>query len=234
MSVALFLFFHVRHRPERRIAAEDLQRVIEIARRTPALSEAHVYTPAAAHDLFLNDPPSPQLAVQLFFADLPALEAACAPDGALQALAAPVTMPSLAGATVTQQAMLVRKFPVPDATFRPPPNGFVATYLVEYPGAAEDLNQWLWYYIVNHPPLMARMPGIRRVEIYTRLDWCSFLPWTRVNVMQRNKVAFDSLEALQTSLNSDVRKEMRADFEKFPPFTGGNIHYPMHTRIIGG
>jgi hypothetical protein len=29
-----------------------------------------------------------------------------------------------------------------------------------------------------------------------------------------------------------VRHEMRADFKNFPPFTGGNTHFPMLTRTV--
>ena len=43
---------------------------------------------------------------------------------------------------------------------------------------------------------MARFPGIRQIEICTRIDWCGFLPWRRVDHMQRNKVVFDSAAAL--------------------------------------
>jgi hypothetical protein len=79
---------------------------------------------------------------------------------------------------------------------------------------------------------MARFPGIRGIEIYSRLDWCSPTGWQRETAMQRNKVVFDSPEALTEALNSPVRHEMRADFRQFPPFTGTNSHFPMWTRKI--
>ena len=66
------------------------------------------------------------------------------------------------------------------------------TYLVAYEGAAEDLTAWLTHYIADHPPIMARFPGIRQIEIYTCIDWCGGLPWPRVTHMQRNKVVFDN------------------------------------------
>jgi hypothetical protein len=50
--------------------------------------------------------------------------------------------------------------------------------------------------------------------------------------MQRNKVAFDSAEALTAALNSPVRKEMRADYAALPPFSGRVTHYPMATSVI--
>jgi hypothetical protein len=45
--------------------------------------------------------------------------------------------------------------------------------------------------------------------------------------MQRNKVVFDSPDALNAALASPVRHEMRADFKNFPPFSGANLHFPM-------
>jgi hypothetical protein len=104
--------------------------------------------------------------------------------------------------------------------------------LVSYEGEAEDLNAWHSHYLAHHTRHMAMFPGIRELEVYTRLDWVSALPWTRLNFMQRNKVAFDSAEALDRALNSPVRHDMRADFKTFPRFTGPNNHYAMATRIV--
>lgn len=232
MTIAYFVFFHHHTEPNRRIDQADLDRFIAITRSTPQLSRVHVYTPSHARDPYTNDPRPPMLAAQLFFNDLPELEAALAPDGHLQALAARDAFPSLTGAQVEQQAMLVRSFAVPDATFHNAPGTHPCTFLVEYPGAAEDLNAWLWHYIMNHPPLMVQLPKVRDVEICTRVDWCGFLPWPRVDRMQRNKVVFDSQADLQASLESPVRHAMRRDFESFPKFSGGNMHYPLDTRII--
>jgi hypothetical protein len=106
------------------------------------------------------------------------------------------------------------------------------TYLVAYEGAAEDLTAWLTHYIADHPPIMARFPGIRQIEIYTCIDWCGGLPWPRVTHMQRNKVVFDNQAALTAALNSPVRHEMREAFHRFPSFTGPITHFPMETATV--
>ncbi len=229
MRYAYFLFFHDRQSPALRISPAEEARVVDLARSTPGLKRGLVFTPTVTSDPYLNDGPSPQLALELYFDEIDALENALAPMGHLQALAAPDALPSLTRATVQQQAMLARRYPVPAPKPVTQPTDRRCTYLVEYPGQAEDLNAWLWYYIGHHPQLMAKFAGIREIEICTRIDWCGFLPWPRANVMQRNKVVFDDPAALQASLNSPVRHEMRADFHKFPPFSGGNLHYPMIT-----
>src|SRR5271166_3086476 len=68
--------------------------------------------------------------------------------------------------------MLVRRYPVPDPTFRTPPGELPCTYLVAYEGAAEDLPAWLAHYIADHPPIMSRFPGVRQIEIYTSRYRC--------------------------------------------------------------
>ncbi len=197
---------------------------------TPGVGDVLIHTPASTHDPYLDDGAPPSLALQLYFDDIAALEAALAPDGHLQRLASPALLPGVTQAT--QQAMLARAFPVPDPVFRTPPGSLPCTYLVSYEGQAEDLNAWLDYYLRSHPVIMARFPAIREIEICTRIDWIGFVPLTPVHHMQRNKVVFDDQAGLTAALNSPVRHEMRDDFKHFPPFTGPNTHFPMHTRTV--
>ena len=121
--------------------------------------------------------------------------------------------------------MLVRPFAVAQ------PKTPDCTYLVAYEGRAEDEKAWHAHYLAHHPPLMARLPGIRELEICMPVDWRSAPGWQRAECMQRNKVAFDSAEALTAALHSPVRVEMRQDFASLPRFTGRVTHYPMSTRV---
>ena len=205
----------------------DVETIAAIVRATPGLTAARLYTPERAHDPYLDDGAPPPLVLQLYLETIEALEAAVGAGGHLQALAARLPR-------ATHQAMVARDFRVPDPTFRTAPGALPCTYLVHYPGPAEDLNAWLSHYIAHHPPIMARFPGIREIEICTRLDWCDALPWRRVDAMQRNKVVFDDAAALTAALSSPVRHEMRADFARFPAYRGGNLHYPMATRVLWG
>jgi hypothetical protein len=199
--------------------------LVEIVRSVPGVERALLFTPEKADDPYLEKEATPRLAAELYFGDIAALERAAARDGALQALAG--VLP--ADSATTQQAMLVRRFPVPDARFR---EAVPCTYLVGYDGPAEDLNAWLAHYIDKHPPIMARFPAIREIEVCTRIDWYGFLPWPREHCMLRNKVVFDSAAALREALKSPVRHEMRADYAAFPPFSGRVFHYPMATREV--
>jgi hypothetical protein len=230
LSFAYFASFCDSRRPDLRLGEAEFARVVEIVGATPRLRRGLIFTPETSVGRhYPNDDAPPQLALQLYFDRIDHLEDALARDGHLQQLAMPGALPSLADSAVKQQAMVARPFPVPDATFRLGPGERFCTYLVHYPGTAENLNAWTDYYVRHHPQVMARFPGIREIEVCTRVDWCGFLPWPRVDYMQRNKVVFDSAAALIAALESPVRAEMRADYHKFPPFVGANVHYPFAT-----
>jgi uncharacterized protein (TIGR02118 family) len=204
----------------------------QLLRTIPKLQKALIHTASDATDPYVKDKSPPRLVLQLYFAALPELETALSRNGPLRVLASCAEFPSLAAADATQQAMIVRTFAVPEPALQNAPGTPYCTYLVSYEGEADDLNAWLNHYLDKHTAHMARFPGIRELEVYTRLDWVSAVPWSRVNFMQRNKVAFDSAEALTLALHSPVRHEMRADFKTFPRFSGPNRHYAMATRVM--
>jgi hypothetical protein len=206
------------------VTGDDVVWLRQVLAAAPGVVRGLIYTPARTHDPYLDDGRPPALALQLYFAGIAALEAALDRGGHLQALAAPDALPSLRGAAVTQQAMLARAFPVPDAGVA---GDSRCAYLVTYEGSAEDLNAWTAHYVASHTVVMARFPGIRDIEVCTRLDWCGFLPWPRADAMLRNKVVFDDPAGLTAALNSPVRHEMREDYRQFPPFSGAVTHFPM-------
>lgn len=228
MSTCLFLSFRFDAEP----AAGETAKLDTLLRETPRLRKALVHTPANASDPYVKDGAPPALVLQLYFAELPDLEAAVWRASHLAVLVSPAEFPVLATADVTQQAMIVRSFAVPEPAFATPPGEPHCTYLVSYEGEAEDLNAWHAHYLEQHTVHMASFPEIRELEVYTRLDWVSLQPWRRVDFMQRNKVVFDSAAALDRALHSAVRHTMRADFNAFPKFSGPNRHYAMATRVL--
>jgi hypothetical protein len=217
--------------PGARISDEDRQRIRACVEATPALSRARLYTPSVAKDFYTDDGPSPIFAMQLDFERLADLESAIGSGGHLKQLAND-DYASLAPCTVEQQVMARRPFPVLDPHAQVSEGALPCQFLVHYPGRAENFDEWLSYYLSHHPQIMKFFDGVREIEIFTRVDWVDAMPWTRAHYMQRNKLMFDSAEAITRAMNSPVRHEMRADFEKFPPFEGGNIHHPMWAETI--
>jgi hypothetical protein len=230
MNTCLFLSFRFQNNPP--VSAGEMAKLHGALRAAPMLLKALVHTPERASDPYLDDGLGPQLMLQLYFAELADLETALAADGHLAVLMSRDEFPALAHADVAQQAMLVRSFAVNEPTFKNAHEGCCCTYLVSYEGEAEDLNAWLRHYLGKHAEHMANLPSIRELEVYTRLDWVTWLPWPRVNFMQRNKVVFDSPDALTQALNSPVRHKMRECYRAFPRFTGPTTHYAMASRIL--
>ena len=80
---------------------------------------------------------------------------------------------------------------------------------------------------------MAEMPAIRRCEIYTQLGWIDALPVARADHMLICDTSFDSAEALNAALRSDVRDRLREDFHSLPRFEGRCTHFGMQrTRLL--
>lgn len=231
MTFSHFMFFRS-GTPGALLSMADAARIKEIVVGTPGLKAAFFYTPTVVRDYYTDDGPSPHLALQLYFDELSVLEENIASKGHLQQLAPPAGWESLPNLDVEHQVMYVRPFPIPEKAQEAAPGATQCTYLVHYPGVAENFNEWLGYYLRHHPQIMFRFEGVRAIEIFTRVDWCDEMPWTRVHHMQRNLQRFDTRTALEAVLQSPIRHEMRADFEKFPPFTGSNIHFPMITERL--
>jgi hypothetical protein len=215
-----------------RTAADNVVREAEALRAwshtIPGVKRAVIHTPVqdAVTDPYLNDGAPPLFALQFYFDDISTLEATLLEDGAMQALLDPQRFALFSGCVIQQQVMAVRRFPVPAPGVETEGKSR-CTYLVSYEGEAEDFSTWIGYYVDHHPRIMARFDGIREIEIYTRMDYRSAFKARRSSAMQRNKVVFDSSEALAASLHSPVRHEMREDFKHFPPYSGSNLHYPM-------
>lgn len=182
--------------------------------KPPAFPNALVYTPDRARDPYLDDGAPPLLVIQAYFESLSQLESFSERQKEMRCAA---------------QAMAVHAFAVPDPVLRAEP---YCTYLVAYEGPAEDESAWHAHYLANHPPLMARLPGIRQLEVYLPVEWRCPAAWRRESCLQRNKVAFDSAQALTAALDSPVRKEMRADYARLPRFSGAVKHFPMSTRRL--
>ena len=231
MSVDLVLFWDwAADTPETGISEASRAMLHELLNALPGLELAHIFTPAKTDDIYTDDGRSPPLGLQLSFASISALEAAAGETGALQALFTKEALPGLRPEQANAQAFLRRDFAVdaPDHA----PGAKPCSFVVHYPGPAADPLAWHDYYIKGHPPLMRKMPGVRAIEILTPVVWLQALPIARADHMQRNRVTFDSAEALTAALQSPIRHELREDFHHLPAFEGGNKHHAMLVDTI--
>jgi hypothetical protein len=212
----------------------DHQGLVALIRGVPRLIEGHIMTPVHAHDPHYAAElhTSPALVLQLEFAEIADLEHALKPHGTLQALAHHDVLPSLADATASHHAMLTRRYPVAEPADASAPE--LLSYMVEYEGPAQDENAWHLFYVTGHPPLLAKFPGIRKIEIYTPAVVISALPFAVRRSMQRNKTVWDNAEAMNAAMASPVRAALRKDFHTFPAFEGAAAHYPFRTVSVRG
>jgi hypothetical protein len=229
MRFSYIVMFEFEQRPSSGISSSDLHAIRSLVPGIPGIIRADLFCPEHIEDIYTDDGGLRGFGFQLYFEELETLEAAIGPHGALQAIADPAALPSLAGSRVTQQAMLRRSVLSQD---RVAAASGLCSFLVYYPGPALDMNEWLGHYLEHHPPVMKQIPNVREIEILTRIDWIDSMPWQRVHHMQRNRGVFENMAVLGAALQSPVRHIMQEDYEKFPPFEGGSLHYGVSTEIV--
>ena len=100
-------------------------------------------------------------------------------------------------------------------------------YLVRYERPAENEAHFIEHYCKHHPPIMAELPAIRRCEIYTPLGWTDSLPLERADHMLICDTSFETADALNAALRSEVRDRLREDYRNLPPFDGLCTHFGM-------
>ncbi len=195
----------------------------------PGLSSVELYTPAEAHDPMLADGAPPPLVVQLRF---PSPDEAAAASGALAAALDEVAM--FAGAIRPRAVDIVENHLYPEAGEADPLTSDVAVaYLVHYRRPAEDEAEFIRYYLAHHPAIMAELPAIRRLEIYTPIALPGAPALRSGETMLICDVSFDDTESLTAALESEIRLKLREDFKTFPPYTGPVTHFAMkRVRIV--
>lgn len=194
------------------------------------LTAFDLYLPAAGRpkDPFVDNDPGPQFLIMLEFSSVDALAEAARS----QEFAAPLARKP-EGFDLTADAMERLFYPVAGAAqANPLVAGF--SYSVRYHRPAEDEARFVDFYIANHPPLLGRLPGVRNVICYLPLPSIRAAGLPSANYMLGNEVVFDTIDAFNSAMVSDIRRELRSDFKRFPPFSGANTHHPMdRQRLVG-
>lgn len=198
--------------------------------RLPALTAYDLYVPAVGGptDPMVDDGPGPHFMLMLEFSTAEALQRAVRSSD----FGTPVSLVP-AGLALTADAM-ERRFYSVAAENEAMPLSAPFSYSVRYHRPAEDEARFVKFYLDNHPPLLGRLPGVRNVICYLPMSGVAVTCLPSADYMLGNEVVFDAPEAFNAAMASEVRRELRADFKRFPPFAGQNTHYPMaRRRLIG-
>ena len=225
MAVDYFIMFKGAGMDPIAFREEYKRRNAEAIRSLPGVRDALVHTPMPSHDPFLADKDPPLLLVQIKFDERKAAEAALLSEVRSRMRddfdGLPVT-----GASVVHELLGTDAHPTATAA---PSDQVTApiSYFVHYRRPAEDERHFIEHYRAHHPPILGEFPGLRSLVLYLPIDWRDPLPLQDADHMLVCQVAFDSVEALNAALASEVRKRLREDYYTFPPFSGPVTHYAM-------
>ncbi len=169
----------------------DHQGLVALLRGCPGLIEGHVMTPVQAHDphYAADLHTSPALVLQLEFAEIADLEQALRPHGYLQALAHDDLLPSLARCGREPPGDADAPLSGGGARALTRRTSFSATWS-NMPGRRRTRTPGICSMSTGHPPLLAKFPGIRKIEIYTPATVISALPFAvrRDDAAQQDRV----------------------------------------------
>lgn len=190
-----------------------------------AAVDAYLTVTGGTHDPYVDDGIGPLLLAMLQFATADAMSRALAEPAFAQSFE--WWPPDIA---ITGTPFERRLYPIAGEA---PSLVAPFSYVVRYQRPADDEGEFVSHYLADHPPILAKLPGIRSVLCYLPLDALARVLPT-ANTMLGNEVAFDTPEAFNAAMASPVRHELRAHFRNFPKFTGRNTHYPMMRRQFPG
>ena len=106
------------------------------------------------------------------------------------------------------------------------------SYFVRYEGAAENPEAFLARYREQHVPILAGVPGIRRIVLHTPAAWQDPYPVKPDRFSLIAQMIFDSTADLEAALHSPARAAAREDFAKFPPFHGTVYHQAADSEEV--
>ena len=204
--------------------AQNLDSIAGISKNLPGIQKLNLLVPAeGGHDPFLKDEGPPVLVLQLQTEPVSSLNKILESTG-FRHLLDTINDTSTSTVTLVQEAFTLDPYKSCESY-----EGHAdISYLVNYQRPAEDEATFLKYYREHHPAILLDFPGLRRLELGLPIDWTPAIDIERADRMLYCEVSFDSVEALNIALDSEVRAVLRKDYECFPPFSGEVTHFAMH------
>ncbi|HEX7007640.1 MAG TPA: EthD family reductase [Alphaproteobacteria bacterium] len=194
-------------------------------RALPGVEAVLLHTPLPSHDPYLADKDPPLLLVQAKFTSAAAAEAALA-SPARARMQDDFGGLRVEGGRIAHETLRAE----PYATATAAPSEIVTapvSYFVHYRRPADDEKTFIEYYRAHHPSILAQFPGLRSLVLYLPMAWRNPSALADADHMLVCQVAFDSVEALNAALASEVRHRLREDYYTFPKFSGPVSHYAM-------
>ena len=190
----------------------------------PGARVALLHTPKPSHDPFLADKDPPLLLVQVSFESREEAEAALVSPAAKMLKHDYEGVP-VKGGRISHELLQTE----PYATATSAPSEVVTapvSYFVHYRRPVDDEEHFLDHYRAGHVPILAQFPGLRSLTLYTPTRWRSPIKMAPADHFLVCQIAFDSLDALNDALASEVRVRLREDYYGFPKH-GEVSHYAM-------
>jgi uncharacterized protein (TIGR02118 family) len=106
------------------------------------------------------------------------------------------------------------------------------SYFVRYEGRAESPEAFLAHYREWHVPILANLPGIRRIILHTPVVWHDPFPVNPDPFVLLAQMIFDTVGDLNRALASGARAIARVDFEGFPHFDGVVHHQAAESQEV--
>lgn len=188
----------------------------------PGVVHVDVYSPAdgAARDPFVADATRPPVVAITHFRTEADLCTALSREALGRSLG---TTP--AGVILTATPMSRRVYAVDEPRAEARHRAF--RYVVRYHGRSEAAASFADHYERTHPPLLAKLPGIRAIECYRPLVTLRAPHCEPADYLVGNEVEFDSPEDFNAAMISPARVALRADFDALPRVFLDNTHFAM-------
>jgi len=229
MTSSVFLNFAGPASATEAVRAAFVDGPLQLLVATPGLRFIETYRPAANGVPAFEDGPGAPLLVELNLDARSDATRLLESTGFRDALACGKTAAASSG-TATVDIFVPVHYPVPGNS-ELPPRAAPLSFVVRYFRPVADEADFVDFYTTNHPPLLARFPGIRNVLCY--LPVAVELPEgvQSSGAFLGNEVVFDSLAALNEALASEVLDLVKADGRRFASF-GSNTHHAMRRDCV--
>ena len=96
---------------------------------------------------------------------------------------------------------------------------------------AADPDALYAHYEYRHSAILRQLPGIRSLILHRPTPWSDPFALQRGESFLLAQMQFDSVGDLDAALRSEVRRQARADFHGFPPFSGEVTHEAMSGKV---